>query len=404
MENCKTRMVLKHMYVMYVPCRIEPLNASDIPSDLYSLFGPKLPDFVYFFMLEGSISPELLNVLISCKLLDIEPQMDSLQYRLLLNQLIPLRGKVLGLVADGLHPSFVKLKIVMVRWYDILNEYPIKLRFEKKLRTYRLLASDSNIVDLSFVLTFVGTMPRKKHPTLLQTKLETVEQIMFQILAEGLRMIGFENGEPLLSVFYELENTASQFAESWVIVMEMLKIQCLHEKPLNLPAVVRRRFLETIDPKVLFLSRLFATLPATTNAEVWIGKVDPDLLGFNQLVKTVVSTFRNLLDAIHLRLWLEKMIVASTDTIPEVSSRLPFTSEPSVAVGVLMKEILLDVEYTPAQAKIDFPNIIDPVKEVQRASVFWDIIFAKKPFALDLWDDCNKMLVNIRKKSPFFHE
>jgi hypothetical protein len=44
---------LKHMCIMYAPCRVEPLGVADAPVDLYSVLGPRLPDFVYYFMLEG---------------------------------------------------------------------------------------------------------------------------------------------------------------------------------------------------------------------------------------------------------------------------------------------------------------------------------------------------------------
>ncbi len=47
--------VLRVCISRYAACKVEPLDSPNVSTDLAAVLGPKLPDFVYFVLAEGTV-------------------------------------------------------------------------------------------------------------------------------------------------------------------------------------------------------------------------------------------------------------------------------------------------------------------------------------------------------------
>ena len=387
---------LRHMCVMYQHCKVEPLDSIQAQISLSLVFGPRLPDFCFYFMLEGGISASLLNAVLSGKLFDVAPRLDTLQYRQLLNRLIPLRSITHGILTEALHPTFSHQKLVMMRYYDCDAEYPLEMDFGTTLRCHRLVRLDSldskRRVTIEQVLESVSIEATSQE--LRNEKASNASEVCYQVMAEGLRVLGYQS----------LGSIEPYFSESAIVALEMLKLGALDSSLMEY-AIPDNPV--TSDGTILFLSRLFSIVYATSlDKHGWTGKVDKDLMAFNCLVGLVVKSLRNLFDSIALSLWLGRSVAAPVESIAKTALSLPFCIEHNVAVGLLMKEILMQPEeYTVERARVDFPNLRDPVKDAKLAMAFFDGIYPlarSVPLQQERTDAAKRMLERVRRQSQFF--
>ncbi len=364
---------LRHMCVLYQPCRVEPLDAAHAPVDLYSVFGPRFPDLVYFFLVEGGLCPSVLDALLSGRIFDGPPRVDSGTYRLVLNQLIGLRSLTYGLLTEGLHPSFARTRIVMVRWYDPHQEYVFRMRLGQTMLKYRQWKDSAESprvagpLDMAFVLSALSKPDKlaKHNRSLLRSKCETEDEFLFQVLAEGMRLTGFASADetPLLPPSH---------TEAALLAFFALRIGSLHGESMELSPDLELASLPLPNVNSVLLSRFFSLLdPVSLNGAAWSGPVDLDLCAFGCVAERVCESLRNLLDVVALRLWLDKMVSAPVESITRVFAELPFAIGPHFGVGLLMKRILLNPNlYTVERAKAEFPNLTDPLREARRAAEF----------------------------------
>jgi hypothetical protein len=315
-----------------------------------------------------------LNVILSGRWTEQQPSFDSLCYRKAINGVMDLRGRTLGLLVDGLHPSFVRQRIVLVRWFDPGREYVMRMKFEQRPLTYRLKEFGSDLpdnlkkVDLAFVIVH----EKKSHSTragisatnraVLKTKLQNESEILYQVLAEALRFMGYTKGVKLLS---------SEFPEASLLALELARQGSLHGNSLQLPSAVAVR---ACDVNVAFLSRLASLLPCSSleRGVAWKGETDADLAGFSVVATLMARSIRDLLDVIALRLWLDRMVVAPIECVESVALKLPFASYCGNFNGLLVKELCLSPEtFTLDAAKRRFPNICDPISEIRAVDRFF---------------------------------
>eukprot|EP00126_Sphaerothecum_destruens_P002021 Sdes_comp15468_c0_seq1m4372 len=89
----RARCLIKNQLVIGKGAKCEPLNKHLCPNDLHEIFGPRLPDSVYFFLSQGIISPQVVNHLTTGVLLESQLLCgDFMEYRDLLDYLTPLKA------------------------------------------------------------------------------------------------------------------------------------------------------------------------------------------------------------------------------------------------------------------------------------------------------------------------
>ena len=323
-------LAMHHMGALNADCQMELYDtcAENAPSSavLTELFGRRLSNFVYFALCEGCIQPRLLDVMVTGKLVEREPALDSFAYRLLLYQLIPLNCLTLGLLAEGLHPSFCSASFLSIRYYEPGKTYPIKLHLGERLLNFRVAPDEvkrewrsfwfsvccSGLKCLFFVKA-LRTMSRVDLSSvarvLLETKIglgsflsclhgnrvcETEEELLFQVLVEGLRLMGRLN-----------ESFPEKDVEACLVVFELMKLRLLNGDSLQLGGGLQAAALGSTN-QVLLLSRLFALLEAEDLDEnPWSGPVDVDLAAFSCISAAMWESMRSLFEVVALRMWTD---------------------------------------------------------------------------------------------------
>jgi hypothetical protein len=230
-------------------------------------------------------------------------------------------------------------------------------------------------------------------------KCETEKQLLVQIIAESLRLLGRLDA-PLCSFHL------TAFCEPFLVFQEMLQMGALHGDSLELSAELQSVFLVSATPQVLFLSRMFSVLECSSLDEnEWNGVVDVDLAAFGCGIKAVWDTVRDLFDVVALRCWLDNLVGedVSSLSVSSISELLPFVCPPCLAVGLLMKRLLSDpLSFTVQIAHIDFPNILNPKKEVLIAAEFLEFVFANTKAKTTHFLEAYKYFTAIKKLSVFF--
>merc|ERR550514_1095484 len=90
-----------------------------VPWDFGSIMGEKLPNSLYYLMVNGIISHKLPQALAKGEWMDkSQPLVDTKEFRELLMDLQDYRGRALGLLARHLHNGFEKKQIQWKVFWD----------------------------------------------------------------------------------------------------------------------------------------------------------------------------------------------------------------------------------------------------------------------------------------------
>jgi len=129
-ENfCRIKSIINHNIILKEDGTVEPLNRDTAPNDLHELFGPRLPDEVYFYMCQGMISPQVVTNLVSGMLLEGPPLCngDTIEYREFIKSqsLLDLRTQALSLLTMGMSNYMRNRKVNSIFWFDPSQEFPL---------------------------------------------------------------------------------------------------------------------------------------------------------------------------------------------------------------------------------------------------------------------------------------
>jgi len=134
-ENfCRIKSIINHNIILKEDGTTEPLNKETAPNDLHELFGPRLPDEVYFYMCQGMISPQVITNLVSGMLLEGPPLCngDTIEYRDFIKSqsLLDLRTQALSLLTMGMSNFMRNRRVNSIFWFDPSHE--IQLHHENE--------------------------------------------------------------------------------------------------------------------------------------------------------------------------------------------------------------------------------------------------------------------------------
>ena len=91
---------------------IVSLKPEGLPNDFHEVIGARLPNEFYYLMSQGYINPQVANNLLSGSLFEAPPLADSEQYHQTIAQLLPMRAKMLNMLASSF-PNFPKEKQIV---------------------------------------------------------------------------------------------------------------------------------------------------------------------------------------------------------------------------------------------------------------------------------------------------
>ena len=107
-NHMRIRAVIRHSVVFTLDGQCQPItsatrddNADEstrekdgVPCNLSDLWGHRLPNILYFFLSIGAIQTQVLINVVQNQMIETIPQMDTHDYRLLLQRILPLRTQI----------------------------------------------------------------------------------------------------------------------------------------------------------------------------------------------------------------------------------------------------------------------------------------------------------------------
>jgi len=131
---CRIKSIINHNIILKEDGTTEPLNKETAPNDLHELFGPRLPDEVYFYMCQGMVSPQVITNLVSGMLLEGPPLCngDTIEYREFIKSqnLLDLRTQAISLLTMGMSNFMRNRRVNSIFWFDPSHE--IQLHHENE--------------------------------------------------------------------------------------------------------------------------------------------------------------------------------------------------------------------------------------------------------------------------------
>ena len=124
----KAKVAVRHMPVIKVGGKLEPLNVREAFGDLHDCIGRRLPEEVIYYATRGVASPRLLGSRTQMEMFELPP-LDggsSQTYRQLVQQkLLPLHTQALAVLSHRLHRYYHNQDVKLVCWFGESNQRPL---------------------------------------------------------------------------------------------------------------------------------------------------------------------------------------------------------------------------------------------------------------------------------------
>eukprot|EP01132_Coremiostelium_polycephalum_P003991 gene3991-4992_t len=401
----KTKCLIHNHLVFYSNCVCEPLF-KDIyqnkpMADLNQIFGPRLPNDLYFYISQGVISPQVINNLISGFLIEPYPTVESAEYCRMLDYLNEVRTKTLGLLSSCLNIDLKHKMVKTLRWYDpkefemnhqtsIVPQHMDQPKLSKELinqiksacnnttNNNHTNSNNKSSITFQFVTkqqSLNSQSTSSPESTENNTPIKDIDEATFIILQQSLSLMGYvNNNDGKLSQFGKLvesSTTNPKLQEPIILLIELLRAGSITSDKLNfIPKPSFEGYAAT--PSTLLISRILSLVPCNLNNEPWGGPIDHDLMGFHEITRTLYKSLRNLLEISSLSHFLTHRIALDPSEYFKFSTtRLPFFLQPSSGMGLLVKGILLE-NLSLEQLESVFPNCTNIKEDLDTASEFWD--------------------------------
>eukprot|EP01133_Synstelium_polycarpum_P014225 gene14225-16784_t len=383
----KTKCLIRNHMVYYPSGVCEPiykdLTYQVKQTDLNNIFGPKLPNDLYFYISQGFTNQALSNI-VNGHLTEPAPLVDSEQIRRMLDYLKDIRTLTISVLTSVLSEDISNRVIKNTRWYEPGFDLPHTNRlsnspFGKNSKSLVLPAdvkaqiqSNTSPLTFSFVAKCCATSPiipsTIDEPAIVPIR--DTKESTFYILYETLSLMGYIGQDGKLTAYGRvLEQVKhTKFHEEIVLAIELIRSGCLTAEQLNF--IPKPSFSSPVcDASTLLLSRLLSLVPCDLDATPWDGPIDHDLLSFYEIGKTLSRTLRNLGEQVALSHLTTHKIVVEPSECASFSSNLPFFRHTSTATGLISKGLLID-GLSIADLEDVFPNCTNITGDLERATDF----------------------------------
>mmetsp|Transcript_9268 Transcript_9268/g.25991 ORF Transcript_9268/g.25991 Transcript_9268/m.25991 type:complete len:748 (-) Transcript_9268:242-2485(-) len=411
---------------------IRPLGAGtpgnpppQVPFDFSSIMGEKLPNSLYYLMLNGIISHKLPQALAKGEWTDkSQPLVDTREFRDLLVDLQDYRETALGLIARHLHGGFQKKKILCKAFFEshpirngnVGNEAALpqdariiqpkeltglKWNITKDAVEAEMRRQDVDRVDFKFCLNWHAHECQSDGPLIQgitecgfptsSSDTNSLAALVHLMVLEHLELI--VEGE--MTVFGNvLKDTPKNLQESCLVALEMMKFGVLSGEPFD---AADRKFPEQVNyptapvqPRmkaVLLLSRVMSLVPMKLKNDMWNAEVDFDLAAFHSLVRILKRALRHLVEASlasillkdlgRVRLLPHGFMCASPKKEDHLQTPavLPTFMLPRACMGIVVRHFLDyrgDPREFPKDIAARFPCCVQPLEDLRTACDFWE--------------------------------
>jgi len=416
---------------------IRPLGAGttngaqpQVPMDFSLIMGEKLPNSLYYLMLNGIISHKLPQALAKGEWTDkSQPLVDTSEFRELLGYIQDYREKALGLIARHLHQGFQDKKILLKAFWDGPQirqglsgsdarlpptartispqiHKTLKWNINKDHLEAEQKRQGTNKVDFKFCLLwhahdFESDGPLMKgvtntgYPSYSNDAKCLAALVHFMVL-ENLELI--EQSDASMTVLGNvLKDSPSHLQEPCLVALELMKFGLLTSEPFDaaqaerpFPEQVHYPKTDTVDPRtksLLLLSRVMSLVPMKLKNDMWNADVDFDLTAFHSLVRVLKRALRQLVEASLTSVLLKdlqrvKLLPAGfmcaspkKENHMETPAILPTFMLPRACMGIVVRFFL---EYRGEPGAFSrslsekFPCCVQPIEDLKVTFAFWE--------------------------------
>lgn len=433
---CTCKVLVQNSPVLHMQDHvIRPLGAGSpgapqVPFDFHTIMGEKLPNSLYYLMLNGIISHKLPQALAKGEWTDkSHPLVDTAEFRGLLQDIQDYRQTSLGLIARHLHPKFHSKTIAWKAFWDAHQprqgqaggqmsaddqevrtirpeiKQGLRWRIDAKAVANEMTRQGCDKVDFKFCLNWhahefqndgklVTGLQDTGEPSFSNDANSLAALVHFMVL-ENLELISSEDGG-MTVLGNVLKDTPKSLQESCLVGVEMMKFGVLSGEPFD-AAMADRPFpaqveypTSPVQPRVkavLLLGRVMSLVPMKLKNDMWNADVEFDLAAFHSLVRILKRTLRQLVEASLASVLLKDLSRAKLlppgfmcaspkrEDHMQTPALLPTFMLPRACMGIVVRFFL---EYKHDQATFHkeimnrFPCCVQPIEDLKMAFRFWD--------------------------------
>jgi len=431
---CVCKVLVKNSPVLHLQDHtIRPLGAGaaaspQVPSDFHIIMGDKLPNGLYYLMLNGVISHKLPQALAKGEWTDkSQPLVDTQEFRDLLVSLTEYREAALGLIARHLHSGFQNKKILCKAFWDptpirqglsgsqanlpsdarIISPKIgrcLKWQISKDALQAECNRQKSSRIDFRFCLNWHAHEFNQDGPLLrdvcseapgfpnVSNDLNSLSAGVHFMVLENLGLISEDAGMTVLGNL--LKDIPSNFQEPCLTALELMKFGFLSGEPFesqpNRPFPEQVKYPKAADPRTkatLLLTRVMSLVPMRLKNDMWNADVDFDLAAFHSLVRILKRALRQIVEASLSSIILKDLsrvkllpcgfMCASPKREDHLSTPavLPTFMPPRACMGIVVRNFL-EHRGDPAtffrELPTKFPCCTQAVEDLKVAFAFWE--------------------------------
>lgn len=313
-----------------------------VPKDFSEIAGERLPNSLYYLMVQGVISHKIPQAFARGEWVDkSQPLVDTTEFRNLLTELIEYREKAFNLIVRHLHGSFAQKPIICKAFWEQLpgkhgqafhTPPPKQIQPDPTAAqglAWRITAEGvqaelerqkADKVDLKFCLQWhanefhtdgplyqsvnKGGVPQVGEATFTKDK-ESLSALVHFMLLEHLELIADDGGMTVIG--NALASSPRHLMEPCLVALECMKFGVLNGEPFE-PAQPDKTFPEalqypsskTVSPlqkSVFLLTRVMSLVPMRLKVDMWNADVTFDLAAFHCMLRLLKRSLRQLTEA-----------------------------------------------------------------------------------------------------------
>ncbi|KAJ3358319.1 hypothetical protein GGF32_000486 [Allomyces javanicus] len=396
-QYSRVRCAIKHHLVLTTNGAVEPLNKPQAPSDLHDVFGPRLPDRVYWALTQCLVSPPLLQPVLTGTVPEFSPMCngETIEYQNMLASLLRVRAWTADVVNKDLPPALRGRRMAAVYWNQPNVEHPIVP--DATASSLRWCVDKLPGLDAGTKIDFVACLravaqatPEQVSATVGPTPANmTPTQVLADVHCRILELCGYLDSSHrptasgrayLVSATrpHDVRGAGTTFHDDLFVAAEMLRLGVFHDQPYSKAYHADPITDPQVRAHVLLLCRVACCLEPACKPQPWQGALNRDLLVCASFMKLTTRTLRTLAESLALH-------TASGD-LASLSLGLPFAcikggaGAKSAAMGVLVREFLVAVAQgtEPARAQTlaahKCASVADVAHELDRFRAFLDSV------------------------------
>lgn len=298
---------LRNTPVLKVNGKVEPLDASSLPSDLHEIIGQRLPHEYFFYVSIGLLAPKILEALIYDAYYEKTPLdgVSTNQHRELVRAMIKIKSTELGLLTQNMNRYYQFKKIAYVKYFE--DDSEIDLRKSQgiffSINNMAIFSEKAKFSTSSFLELITSSdkeallvSPIAKSGKTLKTTSEIISTALLRTL-HFLDIFSPKSSSKYTEALRLISTLDPSYTTQYLLFLVHLKLSPtpLHEFHANSTGGSRATDTNVRDVNTL-ISRLLTFIPTTITGP-YSGAISRSLLNFRSGLEVVQTNVRELLAA-----------------------------------------------------------------------------------------------------------